>query len=195
MKSSRKENAVVVVLAVLIVFALFYGIYYLNAAGVGVVDGVHEHADFAVFVHGMRYNFSQEKFMSDEGALSPFVHLHDMDGDVLHKHASGVTLGYFFESVGMSLNATCLALDAKTYCADGSNTLRMYVNGLENTLNERYKFKDLDQILITYGQEEIIIQEQVSSVTDKACIYSGKCPERGSPPDEIACIAGVGCVP
>jgi hypothetical protein len=55
-----------------------------------------------------------------------------------------------------------------------------------------YSLTDLDQILISYGNEsEDQINWQMSQVTDRACIQSEKCPERGSPHDESTC-AGTG---
>lgn len=68
-------------------------------------DGtVHLHADFAMFINGQKFNFTQEKYMTDENhILSNIVHFHDMDGDIIHVHAPGVTLGMFFKSLGMKL--------------------------------------------------------------------------------------------
>ncbi len=65
---------------------------------------VHLHSDFAVYMDGVKMNFAQEKFMtSSKNDLSKAVHLHDMDGSVIHVHAANVTLGMFFESLGMKL--------------------------------------------------------------------------------------------
>ena len=64
-----------------------------------ITKEVHEHVDFKVYLDGKEYNFSKEKYMSEENkTLSQIIHLHDMDGNVIHKHANGVTLGQFFES-------------------------------------------------------------------------------------------------
>jgi hypothetical protein len=89
---------------------------------------VHLHADFAVFINGEKINFAQEKYMSETATpLSSLVHFHDMDGNVIHMHAPHVTLGMFFESIGMKLETqkgengiqqTCFTDDMDTeYCA------------------------------------------------------------------------------
>ena len=46
-----------------------------------------------------------------------------------------------------------------------------------------YQPQDLDRILITDGP--------VVAVADDACIYSLKCPDRGTPPPE-KCAGGLG---
>jgi hypothetical protein len=68
------------------------------------VRDVHLHADFAMYADGVKWNFAQEKYMTtNENDLSKAVHLHDMDGNVLHVHAANVTFGMFLESLGMKL--------------------------------------------------------------------------------------------
>ena len=53
---------------------------------------------------------------------------------------------------------------------------------------------DLDKILISYGNEdEKQIKKQIDSVTDKACIQSEKCPERGLPTPEASCSSNEIC--
>lgn len=157
----------------------------------GIVGEIHYHIDFKVYLNSVPYNFSQDKYMSiDNKSLSNFVHLHDMDGKVIHKHAEGMTLGFFFETLEMKLNHTCLVLDDESfYCNEGDKVLKMYVNGKHNDEYDKYDIQDGDKILLSYGDEtEEEIQQQIASVSDEACIYSLKCPEKGSPPEEATCI-------
>jgi hypothetical protein len=159
----------------------------------------HIHADMKVFLEGRPLNLSQERYMSFEGhTLSDVIHLHDMDGDVVHMHARGVTMSEFFSSLSMSLNSTCFGLDNRTaYCDSGADSLRMFVMPADGEWSEvrepgDYVFSDLDRILITYGDAEGgLLDAEMSSVTDKACIQSEKCPERGKPTD--ASCAGDFC--
>ncbi|QQR55214.1 hypothetical protein IPG41_01475 [Candidatus Peregrinibacteria bacterium] len=172
---------------------------YIHSKPEPLVGDIHTHADFKVYLNGTAYDFAQEKYMSEEGSpLSPFAHLHDGDGTVIHKHMSGITLGDFFESIGMKLSETCFTLDnGTTYCNDAENTLKFFVNGKLNKKFDQYEFGDLDRLLLTYGDEtEEELQIQVQSVGDKACIYSEQCPERGTPPDESSCTGATdGCLP
>ena len=146
----------------------------------------HIHADFKVYLNGIPYNFSKEKYMSEEDES---IHLHDMDGDIIHMHKEGTTLEEFFSSLGMQFTKDCFVLDNKTkYCNSKKNTLKMYVNGKKNTQFQNYVFNDLDRILISYGNETNLTN-QMDSVTDKACIQSGSCPERGTASEE-SCASG-----
>lgn len=157
-------------------------------------EAYHSHADFKTYINGKAIDFSQEKYQSSETKhLNEYVHLHDGNGEVIHKHKADVTLGLFFTSLKMDLTKDCLTLDTgDKYCSDAKNTLKMYVNGQKNDQFGDYNMKDIDRILISYGSEsEAQIKTQLDSVTDKACIYSEKCPERGKPPTE-SCVGGLG---
>ncbi|MEW6035092.1 MAG: hypothetical protein AB1529_00625 [Candidatus Micrarchaeota archaeon] len=159
----------------------------------------HIHADLKAYVEGSALDLSQARYMSSEGhTLSDVIHLHDMDGEVVHMHARGITLSEFFSSLNMTLNSTCIGLDDGTpYCDSGEKRLRMFVRPAGGEWNEvqepgDYVFGDLDRILITYGNDaRPALDAQMSSVTDKACIQSEKCPERGKPTD--ASCAGDFC--
>lgn len=182
-----------VILVLLIAVGMVIGRMLLDTgtSEVGVVGDLHYHADFALYVNGERYDFAREKYLSTENeSLSNFAHLHDLDGNVIHKHAEGVTLGFFLETLGMKLDDTCLVLDEGTsYCNEGNKELKMYVDGKHNDKFDRYDLQDEDRILLSYGDEvEQEINEQIQSVTDEACIYSLKCPEKGTPPEEATCI-------
>ncbi len=170
-----------IVAAVVIVAALLFVVYSNNSN-----EPFHAHADFKLYINGEAFNFSQEKYMEKLEA----VHIHDMNGEMIHVHERGAELGDFFGSIGISFNSSCFALDDGTaYCNQGDKALRMYVNGKPNNEYGKYQIHDLDRILITYGSEsEDAIAQQMASVSDTACIFSEKCPERGSPPPEVGCV-------
>lgn len=178
---------------------LALALFFMNSGkdGSDLLGDVHEHADFRMYINGQLYDFSRQEYMSSEGkTLSSFIHFHDGDGEVMHKHASGITIGFFFNTLGMRFDSECLVLAKGTeYCNDEDNTLKMYVNGKPNDKFGDYELKDLDRILVTYGDEdESAIWQQIESVSDKACIQSGKCPERGNPVNESSCLTEGGCV-
>lgn len=155
-------------------------------------EKVHEHADFAVYLNGEKFDFTKAKYQSsDTNPLDPDAHLHDGNGDVTHKHRKGITLGYFFDTLNMKFDNQCFATDDdKQYCSTADKKLRMFVNGKENTAFGNYEFTDLDRILITYG-DETGVADQITSISDDACLYSEKCPERGKAPTEN-CVGGLG---
>ena len=87
-----------------------------------------------------------------------------------------------------------LFLTIPTFNNNDKKTLKMYINGELNKEFSNYEFKDLDKILISYGNEdEKQIKKQIDSVTDKACIQSEKCPERGLPTPEASCSSNEIC--
>ncbi|MBI3380006.1 DsbA family protein [Candidatus Gottesmanbacteria bacterium] len=154
----------------------------------------HAHVDFKVYVDGKSIDFSQAKYQSKEGKeLNQNIHLHDNNGNTIHLHKRGITIGEFFTSLGIQLSNSELKMDTgEDYKNNSSDTLKMFVNGKENTQFGDYISQDLDRILISFGPgNDKNIQDQLASVTDTACMYSLKCPERGKPPTEN-CVGGLG---
>ncbi len=153
---------------------------------------VHIHADFKVYLDGTAFNFSKEKYMSAENAThDAFFHVHDLNGEIMHQHLSGLKLERFFHSLNMTFNSTCFVTDEKaSFCNGNGKTLEMYVKHAGGEWQRNYEFgdyqiQDVDRVLITYGTtDESTLKQQMGSVTDLACMYSEKCPERGNPPTE-----------
>ena len=210
---------------ILLAVAVVVGAYMLFNSTPVAPPAYHVHADFAVYVNGEKLDFAQQRYMSEKApgkTLAKYVHLHGEDGNVLHFHAPRVTLGDFFESIGMELDENCFTDDRNaTYCKDGFTagnvpgdycylndqnqricnqnqeikTLKFYVNGQLHEKFGNYVPKDLDRILITYGNETPAqLHAQLQSITDNACIQSLKCPERGTPTPEDGCDVTDACV-
>lgn len=143
-------------------------------------EAYHIHVNVKIYTNGAAIDLSQAKYQSVEGKeLSPDIHLHDGNGDVVHIHKKGVTLGEFFTSLKMSFS---------------KSNVKMFVNGKENTRLADYVPQDLDRIVITDQRDDATIRKQIAAVADDACIYSRTCPERGTPPTEN-CVGslGTGC--
>lgn len=139
----------------------------------------HVHADMKVFIQGQAVNFSEARFQStSQRALTEYIHFHDGNGNVVHLHASGVPLSYLFGTFGGKLSSSCIQVASgdPTYCTDGQNSLRFYVNGNWNPDPAGYQLRDLDQLLISYGPATENVSALLGSVTAEACIPSGKCP-------------------
>ena len=140
----------------------------------------HAHADFKVFLEGKEFNFNKTQF----DVANKYIHLHlrNPDGDkVIHLEGmENITLGIFFESLGVKFNASCFVLDTgESYCSNFEKRIRFFVNSKENFQFDFYEPRNLDRILITYGNlPNENIMKQTENVTDYACIYSNRCPER-----------------
>ncbi len=162
-------------------------------------DPNHTHADFAVWIDGRMWDFSQAHYMSGlstddhtggtHGEKDLYFHLHDNNGHVIHSHKPGLPLAQFFTSLGWTFADGCFSTDtAEKFCNDATRTWQMYVNGQSQPFDLSYNFADDDKILLTYGADKAEIQKELDQLTDDACKYSKTCPWKGAPPTEN-CIA------
>ena len=137
------------------------------STGMGPVGSTHTHQDFKVYISSNSIDFSQGKYQKPH--LNTHVHLEGGDGDLIHKHSTGVTIGFFFKSVSISFDRNCLVLDTGEKYCNGERTLKFYVNGKPNDSWEEYDLQDGDKILVSYGNEsEEAITQQLASITDKS---------------------------
>ncbi|MBI2655826.1 hypothetical protein HYX06_05400 [Candidatus Woesearchaeota archaeon] len=138
-------------------------------SGVGPLRSAHNHADVKVYINGKAIDFSQSKYQ----LAARFIHFEEGIGDVIHTHATGLTIGHLFKSLGADFGSNCLAFEEADYCNGGNARLRFYVNGKPNDEFDNYVIKDLDKILVSYGNEsEEELQKQLNSVTNLAAKYS-----------------------
>ena len=142
-------------------------------------DPNHTHADFAVWINGKQVDFSDPNDMTSEqkeAKLPPndprrYLHLHDGNGHVIHRHKPGLALCDFISSLNLS----------------GEFEFSVYVNGVLMPRDKEcsYVFKDGDHLLVTnsmYDQAEV--NRELKLMTDDACLYSQTCPWRGKVPVE-----------
>ena len=187
MKKKLNQKKVWLVIGLISLLILNFTYYQLNKE-------FHIHADFKVNLNGSYINFSNDQFQSTSSKnLHEFVHLHDSNGDVIHYHERNQNLSDFFSSLGMELNELYfIDHNGFIYETNSTHKLSVFVNGKEISDHSSYVAKDLDQILIIYHQVDIDISQNLKDVTDKACIESAKCPERGEP-SEGSCVTGSSC--
>ena len=143
-------------------------------SGQALGDKVHEHADLSLFINGKQiYLQNRPEFFEKD----PDIHSHKDTEEVIHKHKTGVTLGKLIDSWKTNL----------------PSSVTWYVNGQKQESDFReYEFKDLDRIVLSFSDSNFIpTQDQILKTTDRACVYSEKCPERGKPPTEN-CVGGLG---
>lgn len=167
----------------------------------------HEHADFAVFLNGQRFDFARAEFMSNKPCvletdagwieaayahggedISDYVHLHDMAGSVVHVHRNDVTWHGFFESLDMTFEDNVF-VDRETneYPSDDTHSFVFIINGQRvETLADRL-IRDQDRVLISYGRHDrsdADVWAEYGQVSNDACLSSGTCPHRGVTPLE-----------
>ncbi|MBI3412967.1 MAG: C2H2-type zinc finger protein [Candidatus Aenigmarchaeota archaeon] len=169
-----KTKAVLYALILIAGVAAAYAIMSSLSTGprIGSVGSTHEHVDFKIYIEGKPIDFSQQKYQ----VAAQYVHVEGGVGGVVHKHATGVTFRDFLKTVNMDMESKCFKSDNnKNYCDENGETLKFYLNGKLNDKFESYELRDLDKVLISYGNEtEDEIRQQLAGITDLAKIESGK---------------------
>ena len=158
-------------------------------------DPNHAHADFAVWIGGKQMDFTAEKYMTTEATGgkaptgNPYLHLHDGNGHVIHRHKPGLGLGDFFWSLGIDSTHDCWTKPRRLCLTSDGPLLRLFVNGKEIVpYQDNYIFADGDHVLITEATDPAEISHELALMTDDACKYSKTCPWKGPAPTE-SCIA------
>ena len=182
-KKISLENKAIT-LGVATVFLVGSGLmsYYLANTFEPKNGSVHEHANIAMVVKDIPMDFRSDKYQSFDGhVISDFVGFYDGNGDVVHKNASGITWGYFLWSLGLPIKMNCITQpDGEKLCNNQTDKWTTLVNGkvVDNLRNT--EIHDLDRLFLYYGSEELAtLKERSQSIPDTACMYSGKCPEKG----------------
>lgn len=192
----RKKRLITPMLATLMIVLMATGVVRFlegERADFGKTESNHVHADIALWVDGKKFNLGNGKYISsEESTLSNYAHIHDSLGSVLHVHATGVTYGYAFETLGITFDDKCLSLDQekKSYCAKESNGthLSFYLNNRKVDDIRHTVINDLDKLSIIYGNEDESVQKEFHhEITNNACLYSEKCPERLNEKEVLGC--------
>lgn len=114
---------------------------------IGTPGSVHEHMSFSVTVDGERIDFSQSKYQLQ----SQHVHFEGGDGSTLHKHATGVTIGFTLDTLGMAINASCLQLrDGTTHCEPEDGELSVTAGGKKVDDPAGYVLQDGVPVEVTF---------------------------------------------
>ncbi|MAG91247.1 hypothetical protein CMO83_01060 [Candidatus Woesearchaeota archaeon] len=147
----------------------FYNNQLHLLSGIGELRSTHQHADVKVYINDDLIDFSEKKYQ----ITTSFIHFEEGLGDVIHTHATGLTLGHMFNSLNMNFTGDCIILEETSYCNDGDKKLKFFVNGKLNKEFDNKVIGDLDKYLISYGDEsEAEIQKQLDSLTNLAIDYS-----------------------
>ncbi len=124
---------------------------------------VHIHSDFKVYINDKTIDFSVPMYQLQ----AKEIHLEHGIGEEIHVHKGGITMGHFFETLGIEFSKTCIIIPVDgSFCNTEDKKLGFYVNGVENDEFENYEIKDLDKILVSYGEGNI--KKQLGSITSFA---------------------------
>ena len=155
----RKQTLIAIgVLSIIIVIVGYAGWMFINMTdsapggpeNAGVINSEHSHTGILVKIFGDPFDFSAPAYQ----IKSPWIHFEGRDGSTIHKHATGVTLGYLFDSLSLDLNDQCFVFqDGRSFCSNDDYKLSFFVNGEQvSDLRDIEPMED-DKVLITYGAE------------------------------------------
>ena len=125
--------------------------------GSGILGDDHVHSSMLVKLHGDTFDFTSPAYQ----IKSSWIHFEAQDGTTIHRHSTGVALGFLFESLGIGLDDECYTFSGtggdRVFCTNEEFSLKFFVNhqpfdtDIDDFVN--YVFEDEDKILISYGGE------------------------------------------
>jgi len=155
----RKETLIAIgVLAVIAVIVGYAGYLFLNMTetapggpeNAGALGSDHAHAALLVKIFGDTFEFASPAFQ----IKSSWIHFEGRDGTTIHKHATGVDLGYLFETLAIGLDDQCYVFpDGKQFCSNEDYELKFFVNRVQVPDIRDYEVMEDDRVLIVYGAE------------------------------------------
>jgi len=158
-KNKRKSNLMAAGILTLIALIVGYaGFVFVTMdsnvpgapPGAGKLGGEHEHASLLVRIFADKFDFSVPTYQ----IKSSWIHFEESDGTTIHRHASGVTLSYLFETINIIIDDQCyLFPDGRQFCTNEDYSLKYYLNHKSVDSINDYVIQDGDRILITFGNE------------------------------------------
>ena len=165
-KIKRKNSLMATGILGAIAAIVGYSIFIFMTAGVdapgtppgaGLLGDEHEHASLLVKIFGDTFDFSVPSYQ----IKSSWIHFEQSDGTTLHRHASGIELGYLFDGLRIGIDSECFIFpDGRQFCTNEDYSLKYFINHQRVDDIRDYVFEDGDRILILYGSES---SEQVES--------------------------------
>jgi len=155
----RKYTLITIgVLALIAVIVGYAGWIFVNMSentpggpeNAGKLGSAHTHAGILVSIFGDEFDFSAPAYQ----IKSSWIHFEGRDGTTVHKHATGVTLGYLFDTLSIGLDDQCFVFpDGRSFCTNEDYKLVFYINGEQVPDIRNYEIQEDDKILIAYGAE------------------------------------------
>jgi len=118
--------------------------------GAGVLGDEHDHISILVRIFSDKFDFTSPAFQ----IKSSWIHFEGQDGDTIHRHSTGVTLGYLFETLGITVNDECFVFpDGRQFCNNDDYSIKFFINHEQVSNVHDYIGNEDDRVLISYGNE------------------------------------------
>ena len=156
-KTTLMAAGILALIAVIVGYASFVFITQVDSSSVpggpsnaGKLGDEHVHSSLLVRIFGDKFDFAVPSYQ----IKNSWIHFEDSDGTTIHRHATGVTLGYLFDSLNIGIDSKCFVFpDGRQFCTNEDYSLKYYVNHQPVSDIRDYIFADGDRILISFGPE------------------------------------------
>jgi len=167
-REKRKTNLIAIGVFAIIAVIVGYSVYvFVNMdqsavpggpENAGAFGSAHDHAGILVKIFGDTFDFDGVAYQ----IKSQWIHFEGNDGTTIHKHATGVTLGFLFDTLGLGLDDQCFVFkDGKSFCATEDYSMKFFINGEPVDDIRDYEIVEDDKILISYGADPEELESQL----------------------------------
>jgi len=143
------------IVAVIVGYSVFAFVNLQGSApgappGAGFLGDEHVMPSLLVRIFGDKFDFTSPAFQ----IKSSWIHFEGQDGNTIHRHSTGVTMGYFFETLGITVNDECYIFpDGRQFCNNDDYSIKFFINREQVPSIIDYVGNERDRILISYGNE------------------------------------------
>ena len=156
-KTTLMAAGILALIAVIVGYASFVFITQVDSdsvlgapEGAGKLGDEHVHSSVLVRIFGDKFDFAVPSYQ----IKNSWIHFEDSDGTTIHRHSTGVTLGFLFDSLNIGIDDKCFVFpDGRQFCTNEDYSLKYYINHQPVSDIRDYIFEDGDRILISFGSE------------------------------------------
>jgi len=167
-REKRKTNLIAIGVFAIIAVIVGYSVYVFanmdqsavpgGPENAGAFGSAHDHAGILVKIFGDTFDFDGVAYQ----IKSQWIHFEGNDGTTIHKHATGVTLGFLFDTLGLGLDDQCFVFkDGKSFCTTEDYSMKFFINDEPVDDIRDYEITEDDKILISYGADEEELESQL----------------------------------
>ena len=170
--SSEKRKHTLIAIAVFSVIAVIvgYSVFLFTTItetapggpeNAGALGSDHAHAAIIVNIFNDEFDFSAPAYQ----IKSSWIHFEGRDGSTIHKHATGVTLQFLFDSLLLGLDEKCFVFqDGRSFCTNEDYSLKLFINEDQVSDIRDYEVMEGDRVLVLYGGQT---PEEIQSIVLK----------------------------
>ncbi len=123
-----------------------------SPASMGPAGSTHAHGEMEVVINGEPVDLNQDQYTHQDN----LAHIHAGEPGIIHKHATGATWGYFFDTINWDVHADeqgslCFEMDTGDQYCDSDGDLSITMNGQEIASPEELLNRDIQGVQQVQG--------------------------------------------